>query len=88
MAKHLKNTHKQKDRLEQIILRLDEKYYYCFGLDLPKTASNTSSITKNDFQSSAKPLNDNKNIIDDTNPIPEETELNKVKQDYIIEMTN
>ncbi len=85
MVKHLEDTYKQRNRLEQIILKLGEKSHYCFGLDLTQAASNTPSTIKNSFQTSAKSLDADKNILDDNNSILEETELTKIKQDYIIE---
>ncbi|MER5175976.1 MAG: DUF892 family protein [Candidatus Nitrosocosmicus sp.] len=85
MLQHLEQTHKQKNRLEQIILNLGQK------LDNPKSnlsqlVPNTSNIRNEEkFQNSKKLISNSENHNDNFNSIAEETELTKIKQDYLIE---
>jgi len=80
LIQHLEETHKQKNILEQIILKLEDKS------DQPKSnlsqmVSGSSSITKENSRPSIKPSACKGKI----NSISEETEKAKIIQDYLIE---
>jgi ferritin-like metal-binding protein YciE len=85
LVQHLKETHKQKSRLVQIISILGKKPDN-IKANSPQSAAGTSNKIKNTFQTPADYLTYNENFKDGLNSsIPEEIELIKIKQDFIRE---
>jgi adenylate cyclase len=85
LVQHLKETHKQKSRLVQIISILGKKPDNIKANSLQSVAG-TSNKIKNTFQTTADYLTYNENFKDGLNSsIPEEIELIKIKQDFIRE---
>jgi adenylate cyclase len=85
LVQHLKETHKQKSRLVQIISILGKKPDN-IQANSPQSVAGTSNKIKNTFQTTADYLSYNENFKDGLNSsIPEEIELIKIKQDFIRE---
>jgi len=85
LVQHLKETHKQKSRLVQIISILGKKPDN-IQANSPQSVAGTSNKIKNTFQTTADYLSYNENFKDGVNSaIPEEIELIKIKQDFIRE---
>jgi adenylate cyclase len=85
LVQHLKETHKQKSRLVQIISILGKKPDN-IKANSPQSVAGTSNKIKNTFQTTADYLTYNENFKDGLNSsIPEEIELIKIKQDFIRE---
>jgi adenylate cyclase len=85
LVQHLKETHKQKSRLVQIISILGKKPDN-IQANSPQSVAGTSNKRKNTFQTTADYLSYNENFKDGLNSsIPEEIELIKIKQDFIRE---
>ena len=85
MQQHLENSEKQKNRIEQIILKLDHKIEHPKSF-LSQVIPRTSNITKKEetVQNSGK-IKHIENFNDNLNLIVEDTELTKIKQDFLIE---
>ncbi|MGI9011084.1 MAG: DUF892 family protein [Nitrososphaeraceae archaeon] len=85
LLQHLEETYKQKNRLKQIILKLAEKPNNP-KVNLSPLEPHSSSIIKKPLQNSIKSLPTNEDDFNERfNSIPEEIELTRIKQDYIIE---
>ena len=85
LVQHLKETHKQKSRLVQIISILGKKPDN-IKANSPQSVAGTSNKIENTFQTTADHLTYNENFKDGLNSsIPEEIELIKIKQDFIRE---
>ena len=85
LVQHLKETHKQKSRLVQIISILGKKPDN-IQANSPQSVAGTSNKIKTTFQTTADYLTYNENFKDGLNSsIPEEIELIKIKQDFIRE---
>jgi adenylate cyclase len=85
LVQHLKETHKQKSRLVQIISILGKKPDN-IQANSPQSVAGTSNKIKTTFQTTADYLTCNENFKDGLNSsIPEEIELIKIKQDFIRE---
>lgn len=85
LVQHLKETHKQKSRLVQIISILGKKPDN-IKANSPQSVAGTSNKIKNTFQTTADYLTYNEIFKDGLNSsIPEEIELIKIKQDFIRE---
>ena len=85
MQQHLENSEKQKNRIEQIILKLGHEIEHPKSF-LSQVIPRTSNITKKEetFQNSGK-IKHIENFNDNLNLIVEDTELTKIKQDFLIE---
>ena len=85
LLQHLEETHKQKNRLEQIIVKLSSEKPNKYKPNLSSLTPSSSSIIRTNLQNSIKPLSSNEDFNQRFKSLPEETELTRIKQDYIIE---
>ena len=85
LLQHLEETHKQKNRLEQIIVKLSSEKPNKYKPNLSSLTPGSSSIIRTNLQNSIKPLSSNEDFNQRFKSLPEETELTRIKQDYIIE---
>lgn len=86
LLQHLEETHKQKNRLEQIIVKLSSEKPNKHKANLSPLTPDSSSIIRTNLQNSIKSLPSNEEDFNQRfKSLPEETELTRIKQDYIIE---
>mgnify|MGYP003575322707 CR=1 FL=1 len=87
LLQHLEETRNQKNRLEQIIVKLSSEKPNTHKENLSPLPPDSSSIIKKTLQNSIKSLPGNEDDFNQrfNSSIPEETELTRIKQDYIIE---
>ena len=86
LFQHLEETHNQKNRLEQIIVKLSSEKPNNPKANLSPLEPHSSNMIKKPPQNSTKSLPNKEDDFNERfNSIPEEIELNRIKQDYIIE---
>lgn len=86
LLQHLEETHKQKNRLEQIIVKLSSEKPNKHKANLLPSTPDSSSIIRTNLKNSIKSLPSNEEDFNQRfKSLPEETELTRIKQDYIIE---